>query len=153
MSTKFPAGTTTIRNLTPKYSYFLVVKPDPLQDDIPQKEYFVYRYKVPVSEKDGIKYLQNYFIGVTLEQCNQLTDVEYATGKFQHPFYLSQNRKPLTFRLKEIPIYLQEKIGEIDLQKDIFQYGSKPIIKDDTSVILESSPLQRNDSNIINENT
>lgn len=152
MAPKYPAGTTTIRNLTPKYSYFLVVKPDPLQDDIPQKEYFVYRYKVAVSAKDGIKYLKDYFKGVTLEVCKQLTDIEYATGNFEHPFYLNQNKKPLKFKLKEIGIYIQSNIGKIDLNKDLYQYGSKPIIKDDTSVILETSLFQRKNGNIINEN-
>lgn len=149
MLSKFPAGTTTIRNLTPKFSYFLVVKPDPLQDDIPQKEYFIYRFKVPVSSNDGIKYLKNYFRGVTLEQCKALSDIEYAAGKFEHPFYLNQNKKPLSFKLKEIPIYFQDKIGTIDLQKDPYQYGSNPIIKDDTSVILENSVVQRKNGNLI----
>jgi hypothetical protein len=147
----FPAGTTTIRNLTPRFSYFLVVKPDALVDDIPQKEYFVYRFKVPVSDKDGIKNLKNYFSDVTLETCKALGDVEYSTGTFSHPAYLNQNRKALTFQLKEIPIYFQSTVGVIDLEKDPYQYGSKPIIKDKTNSILESSVIQRKNGNLLIE--
>jgi hypothetical protein len=103
MSTLYPAGTTTIRNLTPRFYYFLVVKPDSLVDDIPQKEYFVYRFKVSTSSKDGINSLKKYFNGVTLIECRALSDVEYATGNFYHPDYKNQNKQPLTFKLKEIP--------------------------------------------------
>ncbi len=46
MAEIYPAGTESIRNLTPTFIYFLVVKGDPLSAGIPQKEYFVYRYKV-----------------------------------------------------------------------------------------------------------
>jgi hypothetical protein len=139
MAEVYPAGTTTIRNLTPRYYYFLVVKPDSLVDDIPQKEYFVYRYKVPVSSSDGIASLKNYFLGVDLIECRALTDVEYATGNFQHPDYTNSNMSPLTFKLRDIPIYLQSTIGTIDLNKDQYQYGSKPIITDSTSVILDNN--------------
>lgn len=151
MAKNFPAGTTTIRNLTPRFSYFLVVKPDSLVDDIPQKEYFVYRFKVPVSGKDGVKNLKKYFSGVTLEVCRALDDVEYSTGTFSHPEYLNQNKKPLTFQLKEIPIYFQSTIGIIDLEKDPYQYGSKPIIKNKTNSILESSVIQRKNGNLLIE--
>jgi hypothetical protein len=139
MAEVYPAGTTTIRNLTPRYYYFLVVKPDSLVDDIPQKEYFVYRYKVSVSSSDGIASLKNYFTGEDLIECRSLSDVEYATGIFQHPDYTNSNMSPLTFKLRDIPIYLQSTIGTIDLNKDPYQYGSKPIITDSTSVILDNN--------------
>ncbi len=139
MAEIYPAGTTTIRNLTPRYKYFLVVKPDALVDDIPQKEYFVYRYKVTVSSSDGIKSLTDYFVGVNLIECKELSDIEYATGNFQHPDYTNSNMSPLTFKLRDIPIYIQTQIGVIDLNKDPYQYGSKPIIDDSTSVILDNN--------------
>ncbi len=139
MAEVYPAGTTTIRNLTPRYNYFLVVKPDSLVDDIPQKEYFVYRYKVSVSSSDGIMSLKNYFVGVDLIECRALSDIEYATGNFQHPDYTNSNMTPLTFKLRDIPIYSQSTIGKIDLSKDPYQYGSKPIITDSTSVILDNN--------------
>jgi hypothetical protein len=139
MAEIYPAGTTTIRNLTPRYKYFLVVKPDTLVDDIPQKEYFGYRYKVTVSSDAGIKSLSDYFVGENLIECRELSDIEYATGNFQHPDYNNSNMKPLTFKLRDIPIYLQSQIGVIDLNKDPYQYGSKPIIDDSTSVILDNN--------------
>ena len=143
MAEIFPAGTTTLRNLTPKFNYFLVVKPDSLADDIPQKEYFVYRFKVAVSTKDGIKSLKNYFSGVTLIECRSLSDNEYATGIFSHPDYINQNKQPLAFRLRDIPIYFQSNVRVIDLNKDVYQYGSKPIIKDNTSAINDDLYYQR----------
>jgi len=57
----YPAGTNTLRNLEPRFYYFLVVKPDSLVDDIPQKEYFVYRFKNSVTSKNGINSLKRYF--------------------------------------------------------------------------------------------
>lgn len=131
----YPAGTQSIRNLEPRFFYFLVVKPDSLVDDIPQKEYFVYRFKVSIAAKKGINSLKKYFSPVQLIRCNQMTDVEYATGVFQHPDYINQNKEPLEFNLREIPIYFQSKIGVIDLEKDPYQYGSVPIITNNTSVI------------------
>jgi hypothetical protein len=143
MAEKYPAGTTSIRNLAPKFNYFLVVKPDSLADDIPQKEYFVYRFKVAVTPKEGVKALTNYFAGVTLIKCNNLSDTEYATGYFTHPDYINQNKNPLKFRLRDIPIYFQSQIRVIDLQKDPYQYGSKPIIKDSTAYINDDAYYQR----------
>jgi hypothetical protein len=131
----YPAGTNTIRNLEPRFYYFLVVKPDSLVDDIPQKEYFVYRFKVSTTAKKGKKYLKSYFSPVTLIQCSEMTDVEYATGIFQHPDYINQNKEPLEFNLRDIPIYFQSTVGVIDLDKDPYQYGSNPIITNNTSVI------------------
>ncbi len=138
MANNFPAGTNSIRNLAPKFSYFLVVKSDSLVDDIPQKEYFVYRFKVAVTSGDGIKSLKKYFKdngNPTIYQCRALNDLEYATGTFVHPDYLNGNKKPLSFKLREIPIYLQSQIRIINLEKDPYQYGSNPIIKDNTSFI------------------
>lgn len=139
MSEIYPAGTSTIRSLTPRFFYFLVVKPDSLVDDIPQKEYFIYRFKVSVSAADGIASLRNYFAGVNITECRQLEDAEYATGNFQHPDYTNSNLKPLTFKLRDIPIYSQSTIGIINLSKDPYQYGSKPIITDNTSLILDNN--------------
>jgi hypothetical protein len=143
MAEIFPAGTTTIRNLAPKFNYFLVVKPDGLVDDIPQKEYFVYRFKVAVTPKDGIKSLKDYFKGVTLIECRNLSDIEYATGNFSHPDYINQNKSPLTFKLREIPIYFQSSVRVIDLEKDPYQYGSKPIINNNTAYIQDDLYYQR----------
>ena len=139
MADTFPAGTESIRNLTPKFNYFLVVKEDSIADDIPQKEYFVYRFKVALSASDGISELKKYFKFILNSQvfvCNELSDVEYATGIFYHPYYKNSKKEPLSFRLKEIPIYMQSEIRVIDFNKDPYQYGSKPIIKDNTSVIM-----------------
>ena len=139
MTYKFPAGTKSIRNLTPKFNYFLVVKEDSIADDIPQKEYFVYRFKVALSAKEGISELKKYFEFILNSQvfiCNELSDIEYATGIFSHPYYKNGKKEPLSFRLKEIPIYMQSEIRAIDFNKDLYQYGSKPIIKDNTSVII-----------------
>ena len=139
MADTFPAGTESIRNLTPKFNYFLVVKEDSIADDIPQKEYFVYRFKVALSASDGISELKKYFEFILNSQvfiCNELSDIEYATGIFSHPYYKNGKKEPLSFRLKEIPIYMQSEIRAIDFNKDLYQYGSKPIIKDNTSVII-----------------
>ncbi len=138
MTYNFPAGTNSIRNLTPKFSYFLVVKSDSIADDIPQKEYFVYRFKVAVTSGEGIKSLKKYFKdngNPTIYQCQAIADLEYATGNFTHPDYQNGNKRPLSFKLREIPIYLQSKVRVIDLEKDPYQYGSEPIIKDNTSFI------------------
>jgi len=143
MTPKYPAGTSTIRNLAPRFNYFLVVKPETLVKDVPQIEYFVYRYKSSVSSKDGISALKKYFTGITLTTCKELSDTEYATGIFLHPHYLNNKREPLNFKLKEIPIYNQSQIRVIDLTKDLYQYGSVPIIKDSTASILEYSQPQR----------
>jgi hypothetical protein len=139
MADTFPAGTESIRNLTQKFSYFLVVKGDSIADDIPQKEYFVYRFKVALSAKDGISELMNYFKFNSNSQvftCKELSDIEYATGIFYHPDYKNGKKEPVAFQLKEIPIYMQSEIRIIDFNKDPYQYGSKPIIKDNTSVIM-----------------
>jgi len=139
MAENYPAGTESIRNLTPTYIYFLVVKGDSIADDIPQKEYFVYRFIVSVSEKDGISQLTKYLQSIGQSDiivCRSVGDIEYATGKFDHPEYKNSNKGPLQFNLREIPIYIQAKIRTIDFEKDLYQYGSKPIIRDNTSVIL-----------------
>lgn len=137
----YPAGTESIRNLSPTFNYFLVVKGDSLVDDIPQKEYFVYRFKVPVNKKDGISQLKKYFKFVEsskVYECRELSDLEYATGDFYHPDYKNSNKQDLRFKMREIPIYIQSQIRVIDLEKDPYQYGSKPIIRDKTSVILDT---------------
>jgi hypothetical protein len=142
MAEIYPAGTESIRNLTPTFNYFLVVKGDSLVDDIPQKEYFVYRFKVPVNKKDGISQLKKYFKFVDTSivyECRELTDLEYATGDFYHPDYKNSVKQPLKFKMREIPIYIQSVIRVIDLEKDPYQYGSKPIIRDKTSVILDNN--------------
>lgn len=140
MAESYPAGTESIRNLTPTFNYFLVVKGDSIIDDIPQKEYFVYRFKVPVNKKDGISQLKKYFKFVdtsVVYECRELTDLEYATGDFYHPDYKNSNRQPLRFKMREIPIYIQSQIRIIDLEKDPYQYGSKPIIRENTSAIID----------------
>ena len=142
MAEIYPAGTESIRNLTPTFNYFLVVKGDSLVDDIPQKEYFVYRFKVPVNKKDGISQLKKYFKFVDTSivyECRELTDLEYATGDFYHPDYKNSVKQPLKFKMRESPIYIQSVIRVIDLEKDPYQYGSKPIIRDKTSVILDNN--------------
>ena len=141
MSEIYPAGTESIRNLTPTFIYFLVVKGDPLSVGIPQKEYFVYRYKVPVSKSDGIAQLRSYFSSLgdsTIIECREIEDIEYANGLFTHPEYSGINRQPLKFKMRDIPIYLQSQIRVIDLEKDPYQYGSKPIIRDNTAVIIDN---------------
>jgi hypothetical protein len=142
MAEIYPAGTESIRNLTPTFNYFLVVKGDSLVDDIPQKEYFVYRFKVPVNKKDGVSQLKKYFKFVDTSivyECRELTDLEYATGDFYHPDYKNSVKQPLKFKMRDIPIYIQSVVRAIDLEKDPYQYGSKPIIRDKTSVILDNN--------------
>lgn len=131
----YPAGTNTLRNLEPRFYYFLVVKPDSLVDDIPQKEYFVYRFKNSVTSKNGINSLKRYFSPVNLIECRQLNDTEYATGVFDHPEYTNQDREPLQFNLRDLPIYKQVKVGTIDLNKDLYTLGSKPIITTTNPII------------------
>ena len=143
MAIKYPANTRTIRSLTLRYHYFLVVKPDSLVDDIPQSEYFVYRFRVSVSEKIGVDDIKSYFKGTELEICRAMSDTEYATGIFLHPYYKNNNREPLSFAMNEIPIYNRTAIGVIDLEKDPYKYGSKPIIIDNTASILRTSNPQR----------
>lgn len=141
MAENFPAGTQSIRNLKPTFHYFLVVKSDSLVDDIPQKEYFVYRFKVPVNKKDGILQLKRYFENTgspIIYECRELGDIEYATGDFFHPDYKNGNKQSLRFKIREIPIYFQREIRVIDLENDPYQYGSKPIIRDNTSAILDN---------------
>lgn len=141
MAEIYPAGTQSIRNLNPTFNYFLVVKDDPIVDNIPQKEYFVYRFKVPVSKKDGISELKKYFKfvkGSKVYECRELSDLEYATGDFYHPDYKNSRKEPLRFKLREIPIYIQDQIRVIDLEKDPYQYGSKPIIRNKTAAILDN---------------
>ena len=128
MAENFPAGTTTIRNLEPRFNYFLVVKPDSLVDDIPQKEYFVYKFKVSLTVKKGIKELTNYFSPTPLIECRELSDLAYSTEDFQHPDYINQDKEPLRFKMYEIPIYLQSQVRVIDLDKDPYKLGSKPPI-------------------------
>ena len=142
MAEIYPAGTESIRNLTPTFNYFLVIKGDSLVDDIPQKEYFVYRFKVPVNKKDGISQLNNYFKSTDpsiVYECRELSDIEYATGNFFHTDYKNSMKQTLRFKMIEITIYLQSQIRVIDLEKDPYQYGSKPIIRDKTSVILDNN--------------
>ena len=142
MAEIYPAATESIRNLTRTFNYFIVVKGDSVVDDIPQKEYFVYRFKVPINKKDGISQLNNYFKSTDpsiVYECRELSDIEYATGNFFHPDYKNSMKQPLRFKMREIPIYLQSQIRVIDLEKDPYQYGSKPIIGDKTSVILDNN--------------
>ena len=90
-------------------------------DDIPQKEYCVYRFKVPINKKDGISQLNNYFKSTDpsiVYECRELSDIEYATGNFFHPDYKNSMKQPLRFKMREIPIYLQSQIRVIDLEKE-----------------------------------
>jgi len=130
MRKNYPAETQSIRNLKDTFSYFLVVKETPSHSDIPHKEYFVYRFIVPVSDTDGINQLIKYFKNNNLGEvllCRSVSDNEYATGDFSHPTYKNSNRSPLKIKMRDIPIYMQKKIRVIDLNKDLYQYGSKPI--------------------------
>ena len=99
--------------------------------------------------KNGIKDLKKAFSPTILSKCIALTDIQYATGNFEHPDYTNQNRTPLTVKLKEIPIYLQTDIRKIDINKDVYQMGSTPIIIDDTGYVPDFSSYQRrgNDTN------
>jgi hypothetical protein len=149
MAADYPAGTNTIRNLEEKFIYFLVVKFEDLTIDVPQKEYFVYRFIVPVTSKRGKKELKKYLEGSKIEECREISDIEYASGLFDHPEYKTSEKTPLQFPLKNIPIYIQSKINRIDFQKDEYKMGSKPIIRDETSAILPDNFTQRRGGNII----
>ena len=116
MAYKFPAGTKSIRNLTPKFNYFLVVKEDSIADDIPQKEYFVYRFKVALSAKAGISELMKYFkftLNSQVFTCNELNDIEYATGNFYHPDYKNGKKEPLTFKLKVLLLEASKNVNTV----------------------------------------
>ena len=138
-----PAGTRTVRSREETFSYFLITKPEALVSDIRTKEYFVYRFIVPVSSKDGIKQIKSYFSETTLDKWQALTDVEYATGTYQSEKYQNSKLSPLAFKIKEIPIYFQKNIRVIDLAKDLYYYGSKPIIKDKTPFVNTDTVNQR----------
>ena len=43
-----------------------------------------------------------------------ITQSQYETGSFQHPYYLNQNNQPLTFRYVELPVILQTVPGRLD---------------------------------------
>lgn len=130
MRINYPPNTRLIRDLKPTFSYFLVVKEDSIATDIPLIEYFVYKFLVPVSATDGIKQLRNYFSkikSIKIDQCREISYNEYATGDFLHPYYKNSLRSPLRIKMRDLPIYIQNKINVIDLNKDKYQYGSKPM--------------------------
>ena len=130
MATNYPAETRSIRNLKDTFIYFLVVKDDSIADDIPQKEYFIYRFIVPITAKDGINQLNTFFKTQrkgSISSCTAVSDNEYATGNFLHPTYKNNNRLPLKIKMRDLPIYIQKQIRVIDLNKDLYHYGSKPI--------------------------
>lgn len=135
MSSKYPANTQTIRNLKETFIYFLVVKEEEISNDIPQSEYFIYRFIVPVSASDGKKQLNNYLSKNTegkVSVCREVSYNEYAVGDFPHPTYKNNQRLPLKIKMRDLPIYLQSSIRVIDFNKDKYQYGSKPIYLDGT---------------------
>ena len=124
MSDIFPAGTRTIRNLEPRYSYFLVVKPATrLLSDLPLSEYFIFKYKVSVSEKRGISDIKGHFPGESIDTIKALNDTEYSTGKFEHPRYKNQVQIPLSFPYKSLMVYEQVNIGKIQIQGFIPSIG------------------------------
>lgn len=130
MVDNFPAGTESIRNLKEVFSYFLVVKEDSIANDIPQMEYFVYKFIVPISEKDGVKQLNDYFKKINstkIYECRSVSYNEYAVGNFLHPTYKNNKKLPLKIKMRDLPIYTQSQIRVIDLEKDKYQYGSKPV--------------------------
>ena len=130
MGTNYPPGTQSIRNLKDTFIYFLTVREDSIINDIPQVEYFIYRFIVPVSAKDGIKQLREYYSKTNptkIYECREVQYNEYAVGNFLHPSYKNDSRSPLKIKMREIPIYIQNKIRVIDFNTDKYQYGSKPI--------------------------
>jgi hypothetical protein len=101
MAKIFPAGTRTVRNLEPRFTYFLVVKTATrILTDLPLKEYFIYKYKVPVSERRGKNEITTHFSGENIESIIAINDTEYSTGKFSHPRYTNQTKHLYHFHIK-----------------------------------------------------
>ena len=53
-------------------------------------------------------------LGMKQENVSGLTEIQYQTGTFQHPFYTNQLNEPLTFRYIEIPLIVQSIPGRLD---------------------------------------
>jgi hypothetical protein len=124
MAKIFPAGTRTVRNLEPRFTYFLVVKTATrILTDLPLKEYFIYKYKVPVSERRGKNEITTHFSGENIESIIAINDTEYSTGKFSHPRYTNQNETPLSFPYKDLLVYDQENIGKVEIKRRIPSVG------------------------------
>jgi len=69
-------------------------------------------------------------LGVQYRNVTGLTDSEYATGSFQHPVYINQNKQPLEFRYAEIALIRQTIPGRLDnvpLGFPDFIYNPSPI--------------------------
>ena len=107
----YPSGTTTIRNLTPRYTYFLVVRNTPKSlTDLPLIDYFIYQYIVSVSADRGISDLTTSgTISVVA-----LSDLVYSSGSFIHPKYTNQTDSSLQIPYIEILIRQQTTIGVVD---------------------------------------
>lgn len=130
MAKIFPAGLRTVRNLEPLFSYFLVTKKATrILSDLPLREYFVYKYKVPVSEKRGKSDISSHFSTETLDSIMPLNDTDYSVGLFQHPKYTNQDEVPLSFPYRDLPIYEQKEIGKIEIINRIPSLGGVPPLK------------------------
>lgn len=130
MAKIFPAGLRTVRNLEPLFSYFLVVKKATrILSPLPLREYFIYKYIVPVSEKRGKSDITNHFSTESLDLIVPLNDTDYSIGKFQHPKYTNQDETPLSFPYKDLPIYTQKEIGKIEIIDRMPALGSVPPLK------------------------
>ena len=53
-------------------------------------------------------------LGMKQENVRGITQSQYETGTFQHPFYVNQNGEPLSFRYLEIPVIIQTIPGRLD---------------------------------------
>lgn len=109
MNFKYPANTSIIKNLTPRYNYFLIIKKNNLINNIFLVEYFVYKFNISISKEKGIKNIKKQFLETDIIECHPLSDTEYETGLFIHPYYKNQNKEPLKFKLKEIPLIVYQK--------------------------------------------
>ena len=126
MAKIFPAGTRTVRNLEPRFYYFLVVKPATrLLSNLPLKEYFIYKYKVPISARRGESEIRSHFSGENIEKILALNETEYSTGKFNHPKYTNQDEVPISFPYKDLLIYEQNNIGKVEIKNKIPSVGGK----------------------------
>lgn len=127
MALIFPADTNKLRNLEERFSYFVVIKSATrLLTNLPLKEYFIYKYIVPVTEKRGKNEILQHFEGDFIDKIYPINDTEYSTGKFSHPRYTTRSDVNLSIPYKEIPIYTQTNICKVEIKGSMPSMGSNP---------------------------
>ncbi len=89
----------TSRNLTPKYTYFLVrSNSKSIKTNLTISEYTMYVFQNPVTSDRGIKILTNEYT----QEIVPITDEIFPIGTFSHPRYVNQDKQPLIFLYKDV---------------------------------------------------